>query len=366
MTLPQNEMCLADAVEDWWDTNIEKVKKKLGRERWVNEFEDAIHSNSDYLQKAVSNALATKKYDWSTYDIINQNTQDDIAEVLANLAYQDLYNDDEWRDTRFDSFEKYHNGKCNMHRSKLEARITKIEKSLKNERFEDLHNGVVVRDIDGKIGMIKARDSISELRMDYGHQLRRVDLRRVNDWCKRVGSHDDIGVVIKYNDGRWDIVCGPDGLSSLRIVDGGRKSSLEESLHVKNENFDISADVYNWFNDYCNSVLDKDKKYGWKILQEDLESTDVSVYADECLIDLAVKYELSQDDMEDYRDQVEYDLEKLVKDALEHMEYSIADLSFDRNHADWLDRYADNARYTASLESRIRKLESKLYNKKQR
>ena len=110
-------------------------------------------------------------------------------------------------------------------------------------------------------------------------------------------------------------------------------------------------------------MLDKDKKYGWKILQEDLEDTDISVYADECILDLAAKYELDQDDMENYRDQIEYDLEKLVKDALEHMEYSIADLSFDRNHGDWLDRYRDNADYTASLESRIRKLEKKLLTK---
>ncbi len=140
-----------------------------------------------------------------------------------------------------------------------------------------------------------------------------------------------------------------------------RIAKLEKVL--KNEGFDISADVYNWFNDYCNSVLDKDKKYGWKILQEDLEDTDISVYADECILDLAAKYELDQDDMENYRDQIEYDLEKLVKDALEHMEYSIADLSFDRNHGDWLDRYRDNADYTASLESRIRTLEKKLLTK---
>ena len=126
-------MCLADAVEDWWDFNIEKIKKRLGRERWISEFENAAHGNSDYLQKAVSNALATKKYDWDTYDIINQNAQDEIAEVLANLAYQDLVNDDEWRDEKWDSFEKYHNGCYKMYRKKLEARIARLEKLIKNE-----------------------------------------------------------------------------------------------------------------------------------------------------------------------------------------------------------------------------------------
>lgn len=260
MTLSQNEMCLADAVEDWWDTNIEKIKKKLGRKRWIDEFECAIHSNSDYLQKAVSNALTTKKYNWDTYDIINQNTQDDIAEVLANLAYQDLFSDDEWCDTRFDSFEEYSNGGNNMDRKKLEARIAKLEKALKNEGF------------------------------------------------------------------------------------------------------DISADVYNWFNKYCNDILDKDKRFGWKDLQEDLEDTDASIYTDECLLDLAAEYGIDPDDLEEYRDQVEYDIEKLVKDALEYIEYGYDDgmTKFDKNTADWMDRYRDNDAYTASLESRINKLEKKL------
>ena len=132
MTLSKSEMSLADAVEDWWDSNIEKIKKRLGRNRWVNEFEHAVHGNSDYLQKAVSNALATKKYDWNTYDIINQGAQDDIAEVLANLAYQDLVNNDEWRDTRWDSFEETHN-RDSISISKLEKRIDRLEKLLSSK-----------------------------------------------------------------------------------------------------------------------------------------------------------------------------------------------------------------------------------------
>lgn len=134
MTLAKNEMILADAVEDWWDNNIEKIKKKIGRDRWVNEFENAAHGNSDYLQKAVSNALATKKYDWNTYDIINQSTQDDIAELLANLAYQDLVNDDEWRTTRWDSFEESYN-RDKIDRKKLESRVARLEKIIKERRF---------------------------------------------------------------------------------------------------------------------------------------------------------------------------------------------------------------------------------------
>jgi hypothetical protein len=137
-----------------------------------------------------------------------------------------------------------------------------------------------------------------------------------------------------------------------------RISKLEKAL--KNEGFDISADVYNWFNKYCCDMLDKDKKFGWKDLQEDLEDTDPSIYADECLIDLAAQYEVSPNDIEDYRDQIEYDIEKLVKDALNYIEYGETDYTFNKNSADWMERYRDNAEYTASLESRVRKLEKKL------
>lgn len=141
-----------------------------------------------------------------------------------------------------------------------------------------------------------------------------------------------------------------------------RIAKLEKSL--KNEGYDISADVYNWFNKYCSGILDKDKDFGWKDLKEDLEDTDVSIYTDECLLDLAVEQGVDPEDMEEYRDQVEYDLEKLVKDALEYIEYGYDNgmTAFDKNKADWMDRYRDNDDYTASLESRINKLEKRLKN----
>lgn len=141
-----------------------------------------------------------------------------------------------------------------------------------------------------------------------------------------------------------------------------RIAKLEKAL--KNEGYDISADVYNWFNNYCCSVLDQDKDFGFKDLKDDLEDTEVSVYTDECLLDLAAQYEMNPDDMEDYRGQIEYDLEKLIKDALEYIEsgYDRGASAFDKNNADWMDRYRDNADYTASLESRISKLENNLKN----
>ena len=138
-----------------------------------------------------------------------------------------------------------------------------------------------------------------------------------------------------------------------------RIAKLEKAL--KNEGYDISADVYNWFNKYCCDLLDKDGN-DIKDLKYDLEDTDASVYADECLLDLATEHGVDPEDMGDYRDQVEYDIEKLVKDALDYIEYGDTDLTFDKNKADWMDRYRDNDDYTASLESRINKLEKSLKN----
>lgn len=139
-----------------------------------------------------------------------------------------------------------------------------------------------------------------------------------------------------------------------------RITKLEKLL--MNEGYDISADVYNWFNKYCCDILDRDKSFGWKDLKEELEDADASIYADECLIDLAAEQGVSPDDLEDYRDLIEYDIEKLVEDALDYIEYGDTDLTFDKNKSDWMDRYKDNVEYTASLEARISRLEKKLKN----
>lgn len=158
MTLAQDEMSLADAVEDWWDNNIEKIKKKIGRNHWVNEFENAAHGNSDYLQKAVSNALVTKKYDWDTYDIINQNTQDDIAEVLANLAYQDLVNDDEWCTTRWDSFDEQYCNVGSMNRNK----------KYENVSLTDFDCESLVDKINNLLSKVNAEVDVADDNADYG------------------------------------------------------------------------------------------------------------------------------------------------------------------------------------------------------
>lgn len=142
-----------------------------------------------------------------------------------------------------------------------------------------------------------------------------------------------------------------------------RIAKLEKVL--KNEGYDISADVYNWFNKYCCDILDANPHFGTEDLKEALEDADISVFADEALMDIAVENGVNVDEMEDYRDQIEYDIEKLIKDALEYIEYGYdynGMAGFDKNKADWMDRYRDNADYTASLESRISKLENNLKN----
>ena len=137
---------------------------------------------------------------------------------------------------------------------------------------------------------------------------------------------------------------------------------LEKAL--KNEGYDISADVYNWFNKYCCDILDANQHYGAEDLKEALEDADVSVFADEALMDIAAENGVNVDEMEDYRDQIEYDMESLIKNALEYIEYGYDDgyMAFDKNKSDWMDRYRDNTEYTASLESRINKLEKSIKN----
>lgn len=123
MTKPFEDYSLAEAVEDWWDTNIEKIKQKLGQERFVNELDAAVRGRSEYLQTAVSKALLTKKYKWEDTEITRSDNQDEIEETLANLASQDK----DWRDERWDSFEESHNGDS-VSISKLEQRIARLEK----------------------------------------------------------------------------------------------------------------------------------------------------------------------------------------------------------------------------------------------
>lgn len=130
MTKPFEDYSLAEAVEDWWDTNIEKIKQKLGQERFVNELDAAVRGRSEYLQTAVSKALLTKKYKWEDTEITRSDNQDEIEETLANLASQDK----DWRDERWDSFEESHNGNRTF-RNKLEARIAKLEQLLKESDY---------------------------------------------------------------------------------------------------------------------------------------------------------------------------------------------------------------------------------------
>lgn len=122
--------------------------------------------------------------------------------------------------------------------------------------------------------------------------------------------------------------------------------------------YDISADVYQWFNKHCCDVLDADKRHGLDNLKYNLEDADVSMFADEAMDVLVSDYGWSSSEVEDYRDQIEYDIEKLIEDTLDQIERSPVDLSFNKNNADWMDRYRDNDVYTSSLESRKRNLKN--------
>ena len=128
--------------------------------------------------------------------------------------------------------------------------------------------------------------------------------------------------------------------------------------NIREAKHDISADVYQWFNTHCNDVIDNGGRHGLEDLQYNLEDADVSMFADEAMDVLVAEYGWSSRVIEDYRDQIEYDIEKLIKDALDYIEYGDSStLSFSRDKADWMDRYRDNDEYTASLESRIIRLE---------
>lgn len=139
-----------------------------------------------------------------------------------------------------------------------------------------------------------------------------------------------------------------------------RIAKLEKTL--KNEEYDISADLYQWFNQYCCDVIDKDRDGGLDDLKYNLETADIDMFADEASSVLAAEYGWSEEAIEDYRYEIEYDIEKLIKDALDYIECGDTDFTYNINKADWMDRYRDNDTYTASLESRIRRLERKVKN----
>lgn len=105
-----------------------------------------------------------------------------------------------------------------------------------------------------------------------------------------------------------------------------------------NESYDVHADVYNWFNDYCDDIekSDSDLKY-------ELEGIDVTELAQQAVD------ELSLDDS--YIDLVDTDLISFIEDRLDEINNGPFDTSFNKNNSDWLDKYNNRADYSASLES---------------
>ena len=142
-----------------------------------------------------------------------------------------------------------------------------------------------------------------------------------------------------------------------------RLARLEKLMSKKNEsNHDISADIFQWFNKRCCDILNNGDTNPYKDELEDLTNelkyADVGEWTDEVMLDLEANLGYDADALEEQRDQIEYDLEKLISDTLDRVEYGDIDgLEFARNKSDWVDRYANPDEYTASLESRVRKLE---------
>ena len=148
-----------------------------------------------------------------------------------------------------------------------------------------------------------------------------------------------------------------------------RIARLEKLMrYIKNESsMDISADIYQWFNKHCLDILNADKEDGLYNLKCDLEDADISMLTDEAMDTLVADYGWSFNNIEDYREQIEYDIEKLVNDALNYIEHGDTSwVSFEPSKADWMDRYRDNDEYSASLESRVYRLESKVKNRMSR
>lgn len=125
------------------------------------------------------------------------------------------------------------------------------------------------------------------------------------------------------------------------------------------ENYDVSADVYRWFNNYCNNILDSNDYFkGNKILRGILNDalSDDSILDDlteECIDE--VLYETYDED--DY-DLVRDNIKNLIEDAINCIDNGCEyDTSFNKNLSDWVDVRSSNKSYSASLESRVRKLE---------
>lgn len=133
------------------------------------------------------------------------------------------------------------------------------------------------------------------------------------------------------------------------------------------ESYDISADVYRWFNNYCNSILDSNDYFkGNKVLRgilSDALSDELILddLTDECVNEIL--YEADDIDFDLVRD----NLKNLIKDAIKYIDHgSDYDTSFNKNLSDWVDVRSNKDSYSASLESRVRKLEKIVFEKNKR
>ena len=122
---------------------------------------------------------------------------------------------------------------------------------------------------------------------------------------------------------------------------------IKHANKKKNESFDLSSDIHDWLNDYCVNLMNSGATI--EDIKVELSNLDYTELADDVMLDLSLD--------EDDRDLVEYDLERFASDFLDYIETGRKDSHFDKNLSDWLDKYKNNAEYSASLESRVHRLE---------
>lgn len=127
---------------------------------------------------------------------------------------------------------------------------------------------------------------------------------------------------------------------------------IKHANKKKNESFDLSSDIHDWLNDYCVNLMNSGATI--EDIKVELSNLDYTALADDVMLDLSLD--------EDDRDLVEYDLERFASDFLDYIETGRKDSHFDKNLSDWLDKYKNNAEYSASLESNNRrnKMDKKL------
>ena len=245
--------------------------------------------------------------------------------------------------------------------------IIEIINDFINDRLEDegyLSDDIVLKDLKLHGSRLRGQardDSDLDVVVEYEGDIREDDFfNMLNDDPLYI---DDIVIDINpIKEDMGDYMKRSDNYDK-RKLGLESKNLCKRFKSKKNEaKFDISADIFQWFNKRCIDILNNGDTNPYKDELEDLtyelKYADVKEWADELMLDFEANLGYDADGLEENRDQIEYDLEKLINDTLDRIKHGdIEGLEFARTKSDWVDRYANPDEYTASLESRISKLE---------